>query len=186
MPAYLFDIKLYAAIRVTAPTEDDARAMLDQHLDAADCNAGTWPDGTPITFEASADRENSYDLIEDDEPDDSITIDGEEFEYLTLRSRPGGIDILGWDTYESSSVLAGQARKVFLHGIEGSDNNEAAARAWIAKALVDEGWGKEYADNYVAEVQFSNYWTEPRVSLAHLPGEDDPVSGGMYPDDCKD
>ena len=26
-------------------------------------------------------------------------------------------------------------------------------------------------------------WLEPSQSLAHLPGEEDPVPGGMYPDD---
>jgi len=29
----------------------------------------------------------------------------------------------------------------------------------------------------------SSEWLEPQVSLSHLPSEDDPVAGGMYPDD---
>jgi hypothetical protein len=37
---------------------------------------------------------------------------------------------------------------------------------------------------YVASVeQNTSDWIGPPVSVAHLPGEEDPVSGGMYPDD---
>lgn len=64
---YAFDVKLFATIRVTAPSEFDARAMVRQHLDAADCNGGAWPNGDPILFEAS---------IDDDELP-CIEIDGE-------------------------------------------------------------------------------------------------------------
>lgn len=86
-----------------------------------------------------------------------------QYDYLTLRhSKYGGIDVLGWGTYPENSVLAGQAMKVFLDSFE----TEELARAAYPTA---EG--------------FSNQWTEPQVSLNHLPDEDTPVAGGMYPDD---
>lgn len=85
------------------------------------------------------------------------------FDYYTLRhTLHGEIAVMGWDTYPDSSVLAGQARKTNL----GYFPDEAAARAAYPQAG-----------------GFSNKYTEPQVSLAHLPGEDDPVAGGMYPDD---
>lgn len=86
-----------------------------------------------------------------------------KFDYYTLRhSQYGGVDVLGWGTYPESSVLAGQAMKVFLDNFPDED----AAR----KAYPQAG-------------SFSSKWTEPEVSLAHLPDEDTPVAGGMYPDD---
>lgn len=33
------------------------------------------------------------------------------------------------------------------------------------------------------DMNFSSKWTEPQVSLSHLPSEDDFVPGGAYPDD---
>jgi hypothetical protein len=89
-----------------------------------------------------------------------------EFDYFTLRrGQWGGIDVLGWGTYPDSSVLAGQPMKVFLDNFE----TEELARKEFPQA---QG--------------FSSAWTEPQVSLSHLPGEDDPVPGGMYPDDWSD
>ena len=96
----------------------------------------------------------------------SVTINGREFDYLTLRhGHQGSIDVLGWSTYPESSVLAGQLMKVFLDNVP----DEAAARAQYPQAL-----------------GLSHRWTEPQVSVSHLPGEDDPVPGGMYPDDITD
>lgn len=90
----------------------------------------------------------------------------QQFERKTLRvSRLGGVDVLGWGTYPQHSVLAGQPMKVFLDNYP----DEEAARQAHPDA---EG--------------FSNAWTDPQVSLAHLPGEDDRVPGGMYPDDLPD
>lgn len=85
------------------------------------------------------------------------------FDYYTLRvGKWGGVDVLGWGTYPDNSVLAGQSMKVFIDNFE----TEADARNAYPQA---EG--------------FSSAWTEPQVSLSHLPGENDPVPGGMYPDD---
>lgn len=54
MREYEFDVRLFAIIRVTASDEAEARRTLAALLDAARLEAGQWPDGTPATFEASA------------------------------------------------------------------------------------------------------------------------------------
>lgn len=62
MKRYVFDVKLFATIRVKAESEDAAREMLYQALLGADANFGAWPDGEPILGEASIDGE--ADLLE--------------------------------------------------------------------------------------------------------------------------
>lgn len=92
----------------------------------------------------------------------------EKFDRYTLRRGGGvmgGVDVLGWTTYPENSVLAGQPRKVFLDNFE----DEAKARKAYPKAD-----------------QWSSKFTDPQVNLNHLPGENDPVPGGMYPDDWSD
>lgn len=64
--------------------------------------------------------------------------------------------------YERGSVLAGQTRKRFV----GSFDSEAEAKAAYPKASV----GYYDANN----------------TFGHLPDENDPVAGGMYPDDYDD
>lgn len=91
----------------------------------------------------------------------------EKYERITLSNdRDGGVNVHGWGTYPRHSVLAGQPMKVILDGFP----DEAAAR-------------KAYPQ---AQEGFSSKWTEPPVSLNHLPGEDDMVAGGAYPDDYDD
>lgn len=86
------------------------------------------------------------------------------FEYKQLRDGlNGGVDVIGWDTYPDSSVLAGQARKTFID----SYPDEAAARAAHPDCI--ESWYSK--------------WSGPVNTFNHLPGENDPVPGGMYPDD---
>jgi hypothetical protein len=75
-----------------------------------------------------------------------------------------------WGVYPPSSVLAGQERRVYL--IEGT---LSACRAALAKR----------PDRLKVE-QLEGRSMRPHISLAHLPGEDDPVPGGMYPDDIGD
>lgn len=88
------------------------------------------------------------------------------YDYYTLRvGKWGGVDVLGWGTYPESSVLAGQPMKVFLDNFPTEEEARSA---------------------YPQAENFSSTWTEPQVSLAHLPGENDPVAGGMYPDDWSD
>jgi hypothetical protein len=64
---YLFDLKLFASIRVKAATPEEARKLLLEHLECANINAGAWPNGDPITGEVSPDGE--VDLIEVDGED---------------------------------------------------------------------------------------------------------------------
>jgi hypothetical protein len=63
MKEFTFDIKLFAAITVKAETEKEAFEMLLEHTECADCNLGTWPDGTPILAEASVERDE-IELVE--------------------------------------------------------------------------------------------------------------------------
>lgn len=85
-------------------------------------------------------------------------------DYLWKSLRPGGygkVEVVGFFE-QKGGVLDGQTLKRFL----GSYNSEEEAR----KAHPDiTGW--------------TNKFMGPQVSLNHLPCEDDPVSGGMYPDD---
>lgn len=87
----------------------------------------------------------------------------ERYLWKALRvGRYGGIDVVGFREAEPHSVLAGQTLTCFLDNFE----TEADARAAYPDAR-----------------GFTNKWLQPPVSVAHLPGEDDPVPGGMYPDD---
>lgn len=79
------------------------------------------------------------------------------------RGKYGGVDVVGFKEAPRSSVLAGQTLTCWLDNYE----DEVAARA--AHPECGEG--------------FTSKWTTPQVSLSHLPSEDDPVAGGMYPDD---
>lgn len=52
---YAFDVKLFAIVRVKAASANEARATLRVTMDYINCDAGEWPDGSPIVFEASMD-----------------------------------------------------------------------------------------------------------------------------------
>ena len=64
MKEYMFDVKMFASIRVKANSESEARATLNDCVDAADANLGAWPDGSPILCEIST--EGEAELIEVD------------------------------------------------------------------------------------------------------------------------
>lgn len=66
MHEYLFDVKLFAAIRVRAVDEYEARAMMSQCIDASTANLGAWPNGDPIIAEVSLDEPENDELIEID------------------------------------------------------------------------------------------------------------------------
>lgn len=77
MREYLFDMKLLASIRVRAASVDEARVMLIKALDCADCNFGAWPNGSPITGEASLagdddgkDKIEFLECVEDEDSDE--------------------------------------------------------------------------------------------------------------------
>lgn len=67
MTEYAFDVKLFAVIRVTADSEEEARTAIRDKLDCADANLGAWDDGSPILCEVSR----------DDGEDQLIEVDGE-------------------------------------------------------------------------------------------------------------
>lgn len=96
-----------------------------------------------------------------------INFDGQEFERLSIlakREYPESdpqYHVYGWSTYPESSVLAGQAMKCWLDSFDSID--EAKAK--------------------FPQAELSHALLEPRVSLNHLPGENDFVPGGAYPDD---
>lgn len=64
MHEYLFDVKLFAAIRVTASGLAEAIAKLRNGIDCSTGNFGSFANGDPITGEVSIDGEP--DLIEID------------------------------------------------------------------------------------------------------------------------
>lgn len=59
---YAFDCKFFAALRIKAKSREEAEAIIRNTLDGASCNAGCWPNGDPVLFEASVD--GSLDLFE--------------------------------------------------------------------------------------------------------------------------
>lgn len=86
-----------------------------------------------------------------------------DYLWKALRAgRYGGTDVVGFKEAKRSSVLAGQILTCFIDNYE---DEEAALVAY-----------PEAKDNGLAGP----------VSVSHLPGEDDPVAGGMYPDDIDD
>ena len=94
---------------------------------------------------------------------DDVAEGAGEFLYKKLRpSQYGGVDVVGFKQAPRNSVLSGQVLKHFIDSYETEEE--------ALKAHPD-------AEGY------SNKYTDPQVSLSHLPGEDDPVAGGMYPDD---
>ncbi len=70
-----------------------------------------------------------------------------EFEYYTMAADPDGVIVYGWGTYERHSVLAGQASKMFLEMFD-------------TEAQAVEVYGN---------MNYSSKWTEPDISLNHLP-----------------
>lgn len=83
------------------------------------------------------------------------------------RGSHGGVDVVGFKNAPRHSVLAGQTLRHFI------DNYATEAEALAAHPECNpEGYDSAF--------------TGPEVSVAHLPGEDDPVAGGMWPDDIGD
>ena len=64
MPNYLFDVKMFASIRLDAPDEQTARQWLQECLNCATGNLGALPNSEPIVCEISLDGE--LDLVEVD------------------------------------------------------------------------------------------------------------------------
>ena len=85
-------------------------------------------------------------------------------EFTIEPSRSSGFDVYGWSVYPQHSVLAGQNCKRFMGSFETLP--EAVAAHPDAEVM---GWRVDAGNSY-----------------NHLPSEDDPVAGGMYPDDWDD
>ncbi|MGZ2408617.1 hypothetical protein [Rhizobium ruizarguesonis] len=64
---YLFDVKLFASIRVKASSEEEARAMMKAEIDGSSANLGAWPNGDPILCEVSLDSPENDELVSIDD-----------------------------------------------------------------------------------------------------------------------
>lgn len=78
MHEYLFDVKLFAAIRVKARTEVEARELMKSCIDANTANLGAWPNGDPIVCEVSLDEPENDELVEIDGEDPYLFTPGED------------------------------------------------------------------------------------------------------------
>ncbi len=93
-----------------------------------------------------------------------------QYEWKTLRaSGECGFDVHGFADYDCG-VLKGQTGKFFIDSYPSVDAAVAAH-----PDLMHDG-----------RVRYGSKFTDPQVSLRHLPDEDTPASGGMYPDDYDD
>jgi hypothetical protein len=72
--------------------------------------------------------------------------------------------VYGWGEYPESSVLAGQTMKQY---IDGFDSEEEAREIW-------------------PEIGGDTNHRSAHNSVSHLPDENTPARGGMYPDDYDD
>lgn len=79
-------------------------------------------------------------------------------------SKYGGYAVYEWGVYERNSVLAGQVKKQYR---DGGDDLDALKAKYPGAEILEY---RRSANNY----------------FNHLPGEEDPVPGGMYPDDYDD
>lgn len=66
---FLFDVKLFASLTVTAVTQQDAERQLQELLDCASANFGADDAGNPLVGEVSLDTEDGAELVSiDGEP----------------------------------------------------------------------------------------------------------------------
>ena len=87
------------------------------------------------------------------------------YAWTTIRaSKYGGFDVHGFKDAPANSVLAGNTLKCFVNCFPTLEE---------AKAVYPEA-------------TMGSSFTDPVVSLGHLPDENTPVAGGMYPDDYND
>jgi hypothetical protein len=64
MPEYVFDVKFFAAVRVSARSRRAARRLIET-LSGRTASLGTWPDGTDVSAVVEIDGE--ADLLDEDE-----------------------------------------------------------------------------------------------------------------------
>lgn len=95
---YLFDVKLFASIRVKAANVEAARAMLREHVNCASANFGAWPNGDPIVAEASVDDDELPCVERDGEDFDDNETDYALESENRLRLQEAGLT--SWDESE--------------------------------------------------------------------------------------
>ena len=66
MKNYLFDVKIFASLRIDAESEEAAWKKLTSLLDCASANFGADETGDPIIAEVSLDTEDGGELVEID------------------------------------------------------------------------------------------------------------------------
>lgn len=90
----------------------------------------------------------------------------DKYDWKTIRPAKygDGFDVHGFKPYPRNSVLAGQ----------------------MAKCWIDTYPTYEEAKAAHPEAEGGSSYTDPQVTLNHLPSEDDMVPGGAYPDDWED
>lgn len=126
MSNFLFDIRLNASFRLDAASEAEARAMLTEALDCAFCNAGHYPDGSPVLFEASIDGDDcENDGIE------LVEVDGEAPPDDGPR-----IPVPAWATPVAPVDLAHGSAAVF-RTIRAAEAQNAAVRAVLEASEVE-------------------------------------------------
>ena len=91
-------------------------------------------------------------------------------ERITIEPREDAFRMYAWGTYGESSVLSGQPLRMHL----GDCVSVQECRAQIER-------DPRYRTLPVEVLDHSTF--RPYVNVGHLPGPDDPVPGGMYPDD---
>jgi hypothetical protein len=78
MPNYLFDVKLFATLRLDAPDTHTARRWLSEALDCAEVHCGALPSGDPLVGEASPDGELNLVEVDGEEVDGEEEVEDEQ------------------------------------------------------------------------------------------------------------
>jgi len=73
MHEYLFDLKMFTALRIRATDEAEARRFLAECLHCAEVNFGAGPDGEPLIGEASMDSEPDLIEVDGEMPEEAAT-----------------------------------------------------------------------------------------------------------------
>ena len=116
---------------------------------------------------------------------DSFTIEPRRRE--EWEEEVSGVSVYAWGTYGASSVLSGGTLKRFVDHAD----NEKEARKIIRDFKKEFAWENDrgFYVNKRAPIDVEKFETyKPNLDgiINALPGPEDPVPGGMYPDDWDD
>ncbi|KVR89512.1 hypothetical protein [Burkholderia vietnamiensis] len=159
---YAFDCTLTAAIRVKGTSREAAEANLRAAMDAADCNAGAWPNGDPILFEASV-NDSVLALYE---MDGESVVDGNSprpgpreirlhaYDIVVTLPEQGGGAIKSSlhnddEGPEAKAALDGLESMILAHAVAGIDVNSPAYLEGIETAV--EAIWNQYGDEHVSD-----------------------------------